>query len=1017
MKRLCILLFLIVPLTLHARKKGQLLIDSLLPELQRITEDTDKIKALYVISNTYASINPYQGIVYGLKDMELAEKTIWPKGLWLANNALGASYYGIADYQRAIEYNNTALEIAQREADKSAVAKILGDLSLAYMHQSNYPEALKNDTEALKINKTLGNNKEIAGDLLTIGLIYQSQSNYPTAMEYDLDALKMYEEQKDKGGIAKSFNNMGILYIDEQNLPDALDYFNRALQINEDRDDKSRIAENITNIGNVYISLHNYPNALEHYEKALKINTELNNKSEIARDIGNIGDVYMDEHNYPKALEQLLDALEINKSLGEKFRIANNLGDIGYVYLNIATDTNKLNSSTPTLMAANLAKAIDYLSSAISLDKEVGNLSDLQNFSRRLSEAQKLAGDYKGALESYTQYINARDSIFSIENNRKMEKLEEKKEIELNEKKIEVQRLQIAADKNWYYLLCALLAMLIIICIELFVRFRSVHQNKLQLEEKNKLIAAEKENADMLRLRAESSEQFKQQFLANMSHEIRTPMNAVSGMTDLLLERNPRPDQRNFLEVISKSSAILLHIINDILDLSKIEVGKMELETIDFSLTETINHVVDTLSFRAEEKGLQIITHIDGNVSDVVIGDSFRLNQVLLNLGGNAIKFTDKGSVAIEVHCLQLDETNISLKFAVSDTGIGIPADKQESLFESFRQVNTSDSRKYGGAGLGLSISKQLVELQGGRIWVESATGRGATFYFTIAYPLGSGERLQMRNVQEQKADGVVLNGLRILLADDNEYNRLVVVETLHSKAEVTIDQAVNGAEAIKMLEQNDYDVVLMDVQMPELNGFEATRHIRGKMSAPKNHIPVIALTANMLRFEIELIYSSGMNTYVPKPCKAWQLISAIAEQTGRKSKIPARSTKAVSANRYGGGAMQAPIADLHYLAKFCEGDEERMKKYIRVFMAAVPVFERKMNAALAEVDIAEITLQVHAFKPKWMMMGMKQCTELGQKIEALCRENNNAEKIAEQLTLLMKQNRDAVYELKDKAI
>ena len=545
------------------------------------------------------------------------------------------------------------------------------------------------------------------------------------------------------------------------------------------------------------------------------------------------------------------------------------------------------------------------------------------------------------------------------------------------------------------------------------------HQKHLEqvLTERTSDLIAEKQEvenqknkAEAQKNRAERSEQFKQQFLANMSHEIRTPMNAVSGITDLLLQKSPRPDQLAYLQAISKSSDILLHVINDILDLSKIEAGKLELEKIEFSLPDTLKQVTDTLSYKAEEKGLQLIAHIDDNVPDVLIGDPYRLNQVLINLGGNAIKFTEKGGVQIDVKQVGDENGELALHFSVTDTGIGIPQDRLQKLFESFAQVNSSDTRKFGGTGLGLSISKQLVELQGGNISVESKEGSGTTFSFVINYPIGSAEKLQQRIAAEQAIDGTVLNGLRILVADDNEYNRLVVNETLHLKADVHIDLVTNGQEAIQMLEQNDYDVILMDVQMPVMNGIDATKYIRNKMEGPKSKIPIIALTASILRANLDMCTESGMNSYIPKPFKTWQLVHSIADITGRRQNTTPSIKKKETTT-----LATTSITNLTYLQEFCEGDEERIKKYISLYLSALSGFEEKINTAMKTNNREEIAALMHSFKPKWMMMGMKQTNELGQKIEVLCLEQGNDEKISKHISELTQLNQRSVKELENR--
>ncbi len=324
--------------------------------------------------------------------------------------------------------------------------------------------------------------------------------------------------------------------------------------------------------------------------------------------------------------------------------------------------------------------------------------------------------------------------------------------------------------RTWFIVLEALILIIGIVCIYRW-RERNMRIEKEKLE---RTVEKRTEELDVQRLRAERSEQFNKQFLANMSHEIRTPMNAVIGMTSLVLDTPLQEKQKYYIEGIRKSSDNLLHIINDILDLSKIEAGKMELEQIDFSLKNTIEQVMQTLAHRADEKGLQLIADIDHSIPDVLIGDPVRLNQVLINLVGNAIKFTEKGSVTIEVK-----KVRQQIKFSIIDTGIGIPENKLQTVFDNFSQANTSDTRKYGGTGLGLSISRQLVDIMGGNITIESEVASGTTFSFILDLENGSEERLQQRLAADRQVDGSILDGLSILVVDDNEYNRIVAKDTL----------------------------------------------------------------------------------------------------------------------------------------------------------------------------------------------------------------------------------------------
>ncbi len=378
--------------------------------------------------------------------------------------------------------------------------------------------------------------------------------------------------------------------------------------------------------------------------------------------------------------------------------------------------------------------------------------------------------------------------------------------------------------------------------------------------------------------RAERSEKFKEQFLANMSHEIRTPMHAISGMTNILARNDHPKHQDKFLNAIQQSSGNLLVILNDILDLSKIEAGKIEIEKIPINPTQVIKNVIDILKHKAEAKGLTLQSFIDEKIPELVTGDPTRLSQILLNLFGNAIKFTERGSV-----CLHLNLINEKLQFKIKDTGIGIPPDKLENVFETFEQVSKSTARKYGGTGLGLTITKQLVELQNGRLWVESQEKVGSTFFFELPFiPVADEVVLQNQTTADQlQKMASSLSGLKILLVDDDRFNRMVASDDLsYYFDKVEIEEAENGVEAIEKYKTNDYDLILMDVQMPEMNGFEATKKIRELEKINGNgNISIIAMTASLLKAEINKCYESGMDNFIPKPYKPEELIGTMYEE------------------------------------------------------------------------------------------------------------------------------------------
>ncbi len=435
--------------------------------------------------------------------------------------------------------------------------------------------------------------------------------------------------------------------------------------------------------------------------------------------------------------------------------------------------------------------------------------------------------------------------------------------------------LLLTTKDTWAYDL--LLIVVLGFLIYFFTQRRITQSSRIQkwlrekVKEKTKELEEEK-------VRAENSERAKEQFLANMSHEIRTPLNAIVGLTRLLLEKDPKPDQLKYLNSIKHSSDNLLVIINDILDLSKIEAGKINFEKIDFNIKEQLETVLTTFRLNAEEKSIGLEYHIDDDVPAVIVGDPYRLNQIIMNLTSNAIKFTEKGGITIRVSCVEKTEHNALLQFNVIDTGIGIAADKLDYIFNIFTQETSSTTRRFGGTGLGLSISKRLVELQQGTISVASEPGKGSDFSFTIRFGISdkSADHLTPKGkpvVSEKLAN------LKILLAEDNEFNQMVAVDTLEELIEnVTVDIAKNGKEAVDKIIANKYDVVLMDIQMPEMDGYEATRLIRSNSDASINAIPIIAMTASVIKAEVDKCYESGMNAFVGKPFTTEELIEKISK-------------------------------------------------------------------------------------------------------------------------------------------
>ena len=515
-------------------------------------------------------------------------------------------------------------------------------------------------------------------------------------------------------------------------------------------------------------------------------------------------------------------------------------------------------------------------------------------------------------------------------------------------------------------------------------------------------------NAENATFIAENAVKAKQQFLSNMSHEIRTPMNAIIGFTKVVLKTDLTTKQKEYLDAIKMSGDALIVLINDILDLAKVDAGKMTFEKTPFKMKSSIAAMLHLFETKIQEKNLRLIQEYDNKIPKILIGDPVRLHQIILNLVSNAVKFTTKGKITVSVDLLHEDTDNVIIQFSVTDTGIGIPEEKIGKIFENFQQASSGTSRLYGGTGLGLAIVKQLIEPQGGTIRVKSNLNEGSTFSFTLGFQKTNTDAELENEIMELDSE---IKNIKVLVVEDIALNQLLM-KTLLDDFGFDRDIAENGKIAIEKLKNKDYDIILMDLQMPEMNGFEATEYIRNTMNS---NIPIIALTADVTTVDLAKCKAVGMNDYLAKPIDERVLYSKIVNILKKPKLAKVRTTLNENREEKEIAKKKIKYTDLVYLNQRTKSNPKLMMEMISLYLAQTPPLITTIKQSLAEKNWTLLGAAAHKIIPSFAIMGMSPDFEnMAKKIQDFAIAQEKTDEIADLVLELEKICLQACIELQE---
>jgi signal transduction histidine kinase/CheY-like chemotaxis protein len=685
---------------------------------------------------------------------------------------------------------------------------------------------------------------------------HKKNNNYRSSQDYIQKAIEFAETNKDYQAQADAYSFLGNVYFELKKYTDAIQTYNKSITLYSKQKPSSNQAYTFYNLGLCYVDKKEYSKAEFYFKEAEKI-YEIIEIPEATKMINlQKGIVYRAKGENQLALS-ILNTIVVNHDEEDHFKTkAEALYHIGL----IEAENSRYNL------------ALNYLNKALDLSSKNKNLELKAKVARTLSEVHEKVIDVENSFKYMKLHLHIRDSIQDLNSKRigtedflSFKEAERLKSIEQMDRENKEQQRANKFSKLISILSIALISILSLLSL-------SLYKNNIIRSQSNKLLQEKNQELLLAKEKAEKASKARAEFLSTVSHELRTPLNAINGITHLLIEENPKKSQMQYLTSLKFSGDYLLTFINDILEINRVESENIEIESINVNVKQLLSDLHNSFKDLASKNNNDFELELDTSIPDNLIGDPTKLSQIFINLINNALKFTKNGKVNVSAKMMK-NENNIStIHFEIADTGIGIPLEKQSTIFESFSQGSVEINRKYGGTGLGLAIVKRLVNLLGGEIKLTSAEGIGSTFSFDVDFELG---QQTFAEVKKQYNENIFANK-KVLIVEDNKINQMITKKMLENK-EIVCELIDNGEEAIEMIRNNSYDLVLMDVHLPGINGTITTERIREF----NKKLPIIALTAISLNENREMLLSFGMNDVVTKPFNPDNFYKVIAQQLG----------------------------------------------------------------------------------------------------------------------------------------